>query len=61
MVRDNADILARLAAEERSLNQDNANAGEHELATRADFERADAKLRESEAALAKVTAERAEA
>ncbi|MBN9138024.1 MAG: chromosome segregation protein SMC, partial [Phyllobacterium sp.] len=61
MVRDNADILARLDAEERSLNQDNANAGEHELATRADFERADAKLRESEAALAKVTAERAEA
>eukprot|EP01132_Coremiostelium_polycephalum_P010556 gene10556-12942_t len=61
MVRDNADILARLDAEERSLNQDNANAGEHELAIRADFERADAKLRESEAALAKVTAERAEA
>ncbi|ATU92449.1 chromosome segregation protein SMC [Phyllobacterium zundukense] len=60
MVRDNADVLARLGAEERSLNEENANAGEREIETRAEFERADAKLKESEAALAKVTAERAE-
>ncbi|MEK1855298.1 MAG: chromosome segregation protein SMC [Phyllobacterium sp.] len=61
MVRDNADVLARLDTEERSLHEDNANAGEREIETRAEFERADAKLKESEAALAKVTAERAEA
>ncbi|RCW79306.1 chromosome segregation protein SMC [Phyllobacterium bourgognense] len=61
MVRDNADVLARLDTEERSLNEENANAGEREIETRAEFERADAKLKESEAALAKVTAERAEA
>lgn len=61
MVRDNADVLARLDAEERSLNQETANAGERELETRAEFERADAKLKESEAALTKLTAERAEA
>ncbi len=60
MVRDNADVLERLDAEERSLNEENANAGEREIETRAEFERADAKLKESEAALAKVTAERAE-
>ncbi|UXN60862.1 chromosome segregation protein SMC [Phyllobacterium zundukense] len=61
MVRDNADVLARLDTEERSLNEENANAGEREIETRAEFERADAKLKESETALAKVTAERAEA
>ncbi len=61
MVRDNADVLARLDSEERSLNEENANAGEREIETRAEFERADAELKESEAALAKVTAERAEA
>jgi chromosome segregation protein len=61
MVRDNADVLARLEAEERSLVQENANAGAREIETRAKFEHADAKLRESETALAKVTAERAEA
>ena len=61
MVRDNADVLARLDAEERSLNEETANAGEREIETRAEFERADAKLKESEAALSKVTAERAEA
>ncbi|HMF66922.1 MAG TPA: chromosome segregation SMC family protein, partial [Phyllobacterium sp.] len=60
MVRDNADVLARLDTEEQSLAEENANAGEREIETRAEFERADAKLKESEAALAKVTAERAE-
>jgi chromosome segregation protein len=61
MVTDNADVLDRLTAEERSLNEENANAGTRELETRAEFERAEAKLKESEAALAKITAERAEA
>ncbi len=61
MVRDNADVLARLETEEHALHEENANAGEREIETRAEFERADAKLKESEAALGKVTAERAEA
>ncbi|MEK1886818.1 MAG: chromosome segregation SMC family protein [Phyllobacterium sp.] len=61
MVRDNADVLARLEAEEQSLHEENAGAGEREIATLAEFERADAKLKESEEALTKVTAQRAEA
>ncbi|MGH7004156.1 MAG: chromosome segregation protein SMC, partial [Alphaproteobacteria bacterium] len=61
MVRDNADVLERLDAEERSLNGDNAGAEAREIETRAEFERAQAKLGESEAALARLTAERAEA
>ncbi|NTS30293.1 chromosome segregation protein SMC [Phyllobacterium sp. BT25] len=61
MVRDNADVLSRLEAEEQALHEENAGAGEREIATRAEFERADAKLKESEAALTKLTAERAEA
>ncbi|MBB2970058.1 chromosome segregation SMC family protein [Mesorhizobium sp. RMAD-H1] len=61
MVRENADILARLDEEERALNADNDAAGDRDIEARAVFEAADAKLRESEAALARVTAERAEA
>ncbi|RCS23352.1 chromosome segregation protein SMC [Phyllobacterium salinisoli] len=61
MVRENADILARLDEEERTLNADNDAAGDRDIETRAVFESADARLRESEAALARVTAERAEA
>jgi chromosome segregation protein len=61
MVRDNADVLARLAAEEASLLSDNAGAAEREVATRAAFEEAAAKLALSEGALSKLTAERAEA
>ncbi|MCO4318445.1 chromosome segregation protein SMC [Phyllobacterium sp. 21LDTY02-6] len=61
MVRENADVLVRLDEEERRLNDDNANAGEREIETRAAFEQAQAKLGESESALGKVTAERAEA
>ncbi|MBX9452274.1 MAG: chromosome segregation protein SMC [Mesorhizobium sp.] len=61
LVRDNADVLERLDAEERALNTENAGAAEREAQTRATFEEAQAHLTASEAALAKVTSERAEA
>jgi chromosome segregation protein len=60
MVRDNADVLARLATEEATLTAENAGAADREIATRAAFEEATAKLALGEAALAKLTAERAE-
>ncbi|PBB87433.1 MULTISPECIES: chromosome segregation protein SMC [unclassified Mesorhizobium] len=61
MVRDNADILERLRAEEAELNSENAGAAEREATTRAAFEQAGATLAQSEARLAALTAERAEA
>ncbi|TWH34887.1 MULTISPECIES: chromosome segregation protein SMC [unclassified Aminobacter] len=61
MVRDNAEVLARLDEEERTLNSENAGATEREAQTRAEFEEAQARLAASEAALAKLTSERAEA
>jgi chromosome segregation protein len=61
LVRDNADVLERLDVEERALNTENAGAAEREAQTRAAFEEAQAHLGASEAALAKVTSERAEA
>ncbi|MER8456934.1 chromosome segregation protein SMC [Mesorhizobium sp. M0915] len=61
MVRDNADTLERLAAEEAALNVENAGAAEREASTRADFEQAASTLASSEAKLASLTAERAEA
>ncbi|HHZ09418.1 MAG TPA: chromosome segregation protein SMC [Rhizobiales bacterium] len=61
MVRDNADVLARLDAEEATLLADNAGAAEREIATRVAVEEASAKLALSESALATLTAERAEA
>ncbi|TIO31243.1 chromosome segregation protein SMC [Mesorhizobium sp.] len=61
MVRDNADILKRLATEEAALNTENAGAGEREASTRAAFEQAASTLAASEAKLAGLTAERAEA
>jgi chromosome segregation protein len=61
LLRDNGDILKRLADEEAALTADNAGASERESATRAAFEEASAKLAESETALAELTAERAEA
>ncbi|MER9235187.1 chromosome segregation protein SMC [Mesorhizobium sp. M0622] len=61
MVRDNADILERLAAEEAALNAENAGAAEREASTRAAFEQAASTLAVSEARLAALTAERAEA
>ncbi|MER9339601.1 chromosome segregation protein SMC [Mesorhizobium sp. M0601] len=61
MVRDNADILERLAAEEAALNAENAGAAEREASTRAAFEQAASTLASSEVRLAALTAERAEA
>ncbi|MER9628140.1 chromosome segregation protein SMC [Mesorhizobium sp. M0296] len=61
MVRDNADILERLAAEEAALNAENAGAAEREASTRAAFEQAASTLASSEARLTALTAERAEA
>ncbi|TGP22714.1 MULTISPECIES: chromosome segregation protein SMC [unclassified Mesorhizobium] len=61
MVRDNADILERLRAEEAELNSENAGAAEREATTRAAFEQAATTLSQSEARLAALTAERAEA
>ncbi|TPM35028.1 chromosome segregation protein SMC [Mesorhizobium sp. B2-3-4] len=61
MVRDNADVLERLRAEEAALNSENAGAAEREATTRAAFEQAASTLGQSEARLAALTAERAEA
>ncbi len=61
MVRDNAETLARLDEEERTLNAEQAGAAEREAETHAAFEEARARLAASEADLAKVTSERAEA
>ncbi|MDX8482463.1 chromosome segregation protein SMC [Mesorhizobium sp. VK24D] len=61
MVRDNADILERLRTEEAELNSENAGAAEREATTRAAFEQSGATLSQSEAKLAALTAERAEA
>ena len=61
MVRDNADILERLRAEEASLNSENAGAAEREATTRAAFEQAASTLAASETKLSALTAERAEA
>ncbi|MER8440891.1 chromosome segregation protein SMC [Mesorhizobium sp. M1393] len=61
MVRDNADILERLATEEAALTTENAGAAEREASTRAAVEQAASTLAASEAKLARLTAERAEA
>ncbi|BCH03298.1 chromosome segregation protein SMC [Mesorhizobium loti] len=61
MVRDNADVLERLRTEEATLNSENAGAAEREATTRAAFEQAASTLAQSEARLAALTAERAEA
>ncbi|UCI32602.1 chromosome segregation protein SMC [Mesorhizobium sp. B4-1-4] len=61
MVRDNADVLERLRTEEATLNSENAGAAEREANTRAAFEQAASTLARSEATLAALTAERAEA
>lgn len=61
MVRDNADILERLATEEAALNTENAGAADREASTRAAVEQAASTLAASEAKLAGLTAERAEA
>lgn len=61
MVRDNAEVVERLDAEEADLRQADAGADEREAQARNAFEDAGKKLSSSEEALAGLTAERAEA
>ncbi len=61
MLRENADILARLEAEEQELVASNEASGDRDEELRALFEDAEIRLNDSESALARVTAERAEA
>ena len=61
MVAENADVLARLDAEEVELLEANAGATDQELNARAAFEDATTRLTLSEAALTELTAERAQA
>ena len=61
MLRDNADILERLSQEEARLQAEDASAGEREQAARKAFESTIAVVPDGEAALARLTAERAEA
>jgi len=61
MLRDNDEILARLAAEETELRAADAGAAEAETRARAAFEDAETRLSLSEAALTRLTAERADA
>ncbi|MBV2142594.1 chromosome segregation protein SMC [Falsochrobactrum sp. TDYN1] len=61
MLGENADILARLDDEEQELIAANEASGERDEEIRALFEEAEIRLADSESALARVTAERAEA
>jgi len=61
MLRDNDEVLARLAAEETELHAADAGAVQEEARARAAFEDAGNKLAQSESALARLTAERADA
>jgi chromosome segregation protein len=61
ILADNAGVLERLGAEEATLNAETLGAADRESTTRAAVEEATALLADSEAALGKLTAERAEA
>jgi chromosome segregation protein len=61
MLRDNADILKRLAEEEAQLKAEDEGSIDRERETRAAFEEASTRLTLSEGALSKLTSERAEA
>ncbi|MCA0277711.1 MAG: chromosome segregation protein SMC [Proteobacteria bacterium] len=61
MIGDNAAILSRLDAEERSLRDENDGAADREAETRAALDEAMATLAKTEAELGRATAERAEA
>ena len=61
MVRDNADILRRLAEEEATLRGEEEGSAEREASTRAAYEQAAAALALAESALSAATAERADA
>ncbi|WP_247643997.1 hypothetical protein, partial [Brucella abortus] len=60
MLRENADILARLDEEEQELAASSEASGERNEELRALFEEAEIRLQDSESALARLTAERAE-
>ncbi|MBS3648227.1 chromosome segregation protein SMC [Pseudaminobacter sp. 19-2017] len=61
MVRDNADVLAKLSAEEETLRAEEDGSSEREEERQEALERATEALTESEAALSALTSERAEA
>ncbi|WP_309083674.1 chromosome segregation protein SMC [Chelativorans sp.] len=61
MIRDNADVLHRLEAEERSLRDAEVGGGAREADLRAALERAGAELAEKEGALSTLTSAKAEA
>ncbi|GAA5616075.1 chromosome partition protein Smc [Brucella sp. NBRC 12951] len=61
MMRENADILARLDDEEQELITSAEESGERDQELHALFEEAEVRLQDSENALSRVTAERAEA
>ena len=61
MVVDNAGVLERLVQEESEFRETLSSSDARSAQTRSEFEQADAKLNESETALSRVTAERAEA
>ncbi|MEP3745497.1 MAG: chromosome segregation SMC family protein [Nitratireductor sp.] len=61
LVRDNADTLARLDAEEKTLTDEQGGSAEREQAAKATFQEASARLAASEEKLTAITAERAEA
>ncbi len=61
MMRENADILARLDDEEQELIASAEESGERDQELHALFEEAEVQLQDSESALSRVTAERAEA
>jgi chromosome segregation protein len=61
IIADNAEVLARLEEEERTLNTEQAGAADREVEAKASFEAAGEKLKSSEAGLATITARRAEA
>ena len=61
MVRDNADVLLRLDEEEAALNDADAGAQDREVQSRETLEDARVQLGDSEAILARLTSERAEA
>ncbi len=61
MVRDNAEVLARLNTEEKTLVEETAAASDQESGSRAAFEAASSKLTRSEAGFQKLTGENAEA
>ncbi|WP_144865708.1 chromosome segregation SMC family protein, partial [Mesorhizobium sp. J18] len=60
MIRDNAEVLERLAAEEAELKEADAGAAAREAETSEAFTSATARLSASEASLARLTAEKAE-